>query len=76
MAKSTVEQICTAVRIINMLDRRGKLAVLRDLQQQGLEIAPMRCNVGDASANSAATVVGNPTVTAAKVLMTYTGGEK
>ena len=37
MAKSTVEQICTAVRIVNMLDRRGKLAVLRDLQQQGLE---------------------------------------
>lgn len=37
MAKSTVEQICTAVRIVNMLDRRGKLAVLRDLQAQGLE---------------------------------------
>ena len=41
MAKSTVEQICTAVRIINMLDRRGKLAVLRDLQQQGLEAKAM-----------------------------------
>ena len=37
MAKSTVEQICTAVRIINMLDRRGKLAVLRDLRAQELE---------------------------------------
>ena len=36
MAKSTVEQICTAVRIVNMLDRRGKLAVLRDLQAQDL----------------------------------------
>ena len=38
MAKSTLEQVLTATRIVNMLDRRGKLAILRDLQAQNLEI--------------------------------------
>ena len=76
MAKSKIEDIINATRIVNALDKRGRLAILRDLQAQGLEIAPMRCKVGDASTISAATVVGNPTVTTAKVLMTYTGGEK
>lgn len=37
MAKSSMQDVIEAVRIVNKLDRRGKLAILRDLQRQGLE---------------------------------------
>lgn len=37
MAKSTIEQIITAIRTVNTLDRRGRLAVLRNLQKEELE---------------------------------------
>lgn len=37
MSKSSMEDVIEATRIINKLDKRGKLAILRDLQKQGLE---------------------------------------
>ena len=36
MAKSSMEDVIEATRIINKLDKRGKLAILRDLQKQNL----------------------------------------
>jgi hypothetical protein len=41
MAKSKIEDIINATRIVNALDKRGRLAILRDLQAQGLEAKAM-----------------------------------
>lgn len=35
--KSKMEAVIEATRIVNKLDKRGKLAILHDLQKQGLE---------------------------------------
>lgn len=37
MAKSSMEDVAAAVRIVNALDKRGRLVILRDLQKQDLE---------------------------------------
>lgn len=36
MAKSSMEDVIEATRIVNKLDKRGKLAILNDLQKQDL----------------------------------------
>lgn len=37
MSKSSISDILEVQRLIGKLDKRGKLAILRDLQRQGLE---------------------------------------
>lgn len=37
MAKSNMEMVAEAVRIVNALDKRGRLVILRDLMKQDLE---------------------------------------
>lgn len=37
MAKSSMAQVVAVSRQVNELDKRGKLVILRDLQQQDLE---------------------------------------
>jgi len=37
MAKSSIADILEVQRLVGKLDKRGKLAILRDLQQQDLE---------------------------------------
>lgn len=37
MSKSRMEDVAAAVWIVNSLDRRGRLVILRDLQKQDLE---------------------------------------
>lgn len=37
MSKSSMEDVAAAVRIVNSLDKRGRLVILRDLQKQDLE---------------------------------------
>lgn len=38
--KSTIADILEVQRLISKLDKRGKLAILRDLQKQNLEPTP------------------------------------
>lgn len=37
MAKSNMDTVAEAIRIVSSLDRKGKLVVLRDLLKQDLE---------------------------------------
>lgn len=37
MSKSSIADILEVQRMVNKLDKRGKLAILHDLQKQGLE---------------------------------------
>lgn len=40
MPKSNMEAVAEAVRIVNSLDKRGRLVILRDLLKQDLEPKP------------------------------------
>lgn len=73
--KSKMEDVIEATRIVNKLDKRGKLAILRDLQKQGLEVAkPVveRRNFTASSVSGIELITG----TGAKVPVTYTQGEE
>lgn len=37
MAKSSMEAVAEAIRIVSGLDRKGKLVILKDLMKQDLE---------------------------------------
>lgn len=41
MSKSSMAQVVAVSRQVNELDTKGKLIIMRDLQQQGLEPKPV-----------------------------------
>lgn len=66
MAKSSIADILEVQRLISKLDKRGKLAILRDLQKQGVEVEQRTTTVTATG--------GIASGTGAKVPVTYTEG--
>lgn len=73
MAKSKIEDIINATRIVNALDKRGRLAILRDLQAQGLEAKAMGEIIEEGADQKLAEMLE---LTGAKMVTYQTGEEK